>query len=397
MTLPAALELDVAVIGGGVAGLWLLSRLQAAGRRAMLFESGALGGGQTLASQGIIHGGLKYALDLKLGAASAALADSPARWRACLAGQGDVDLRAAEILAPHHLFWVQRALTSRITGFFGARMLRGRVNALDPADWPVVLRQPEQVGAVYQLDELVLDVPSLLRALSAPHRDRIRQVDAALDLERSGDGISAMRLRRPDGRPVTVKAACYVFAAGAGNAAVLASLGLGAARAQTRPLHMLLMDGMPGPLYAHCFDTGDKPRLTITSHRRAAGSWVWYVGGQLAERGVAMDAGELIRAARAEFAQLLPQLDLSVCRFAGWRVDRAEGATATGAKPEGPVVMRQGNCLVAWPTKLAMTPQLADMLLPMLPPAAPEGPLPDLMDWPAPPPAIPIWERVPWT
>ena len=77
----ATRDVDVAILGGGIAGLWLLARLQAAGYSALLLENQALGAGQTLASQGIIHGGLKYALDLKLNTASDALADMPARWR----------------------------------------------------------------------------------------------------------------------------------------------------------------------------------------------------------------------------------------------------------------------------------------------------------------------------
>ena len=60
------LHLDVLIFGGGAAGLWLLddpaskpgsySRGLAAGIRCNLGE------GQTISSQGIIHGGLKYAL-----------------------------------------------------------------------------------------------------------------------------------------------------------------------------------------------------------------------------------------------------------------------------------------------------------------------------------------------
>src|SRR5665213_2066743 len=50
---------DIAIFGGGIAGLWLLNRLRTAGYSALLFESGALGGGQTNKAQGIIHGGMK--------------------------------------------------------------------------------------------------------------------------------------------------------------------------------------------------------------------------------------------------------------------------------------------------------------------------------------------------
>ena len=46
------------VSGGGIAGLWLNARLRQAGYQSLLVERGALGGGQSVKSQGIIHGGI---------------------------------------------------------------------------------------------------------------------------------------------------------------------------------------------------------------------------------------------------------------------------------------------------------------------------------------------------
>ncbi|WP_370156271.1 FAD-dependent oxidoreductase [Ferrovibrio sp.] len=385
-------QVDVAVIGGGIAGLWLLARLQKAGYSAVLLEAEALGGGQTLASQGIVHGGLKYAINLTLGSDSEALADMPARWRACLDGRGEVDLHGLKPAAERHLFWARRTLASRMTGFFGSKLLHGRVDRLEEAAWPAVLRDPAHVGAVYALDEMVLDVPALLRRLAAPRRATIRQ--GRPDLREAGAG-GAVMLGFADGRHL--QAGHVVLTAGAGNAHALAALGLPAAMAQRRPLHMLMIGNAPGPLWAHCFDVGDKPRVTITTHRRGDGSLVWYVGGQIAEAGVAQGEAALVAAARAEFAQLLPQLDLSGCRFAGLRVDRAEGATADGRKPDGPVLQRQGRVLLAWPTKLALAPQLADLVLQALPPPsrAPFDPA-VLAAWPEPPVAAAPWEAAAW-
>lgn len=397
MAAPAELNTDIAILGGGIAGLWLLARLRAAGRAAMLFECGSLGGGQTIASQGIIHGGLKYALDLKLSAATEALADSPSRWRACLRGEGEVDLRDARVLAEHHLFWVQRSLLSRMTGFFGARMLKGRVEPLEMPAWPEVLRQSPKVGAVYQLDETVLDVPSVVKALASPLIDCICAIapDMIPQLDTAG-GLAALQVTRPDGGQVSIRARRFVFAAGSGNAAWLRDLGQPGSLAQRRPLHMLLMEGAPGPLYAHCFDSSDKPRLTITSHPSPAGRWVWYIGGQLAEEGVTLDEAALIRHGRTELLAALPRLAIDSCRFAGWRVDRAEGATADGRKPDDVVIQAYGNCIVAWPTKLALAPQLADAVIARLGPAAPAASPQPGNGWSPPPFAAPVWERVSW-
>ena len=62
---------DVTIIGGGIAGLWLFRRLNNMGyTRLCLLENETLGGGQTIKSQGIIHGGIKYALSGNLTKAS---------------------------------------------------------------------------------------------------------------------------------------------------------------------------------------------------------------------------------------------------------------------------------------------------------------------------------------
>ncbi|WP_341893910.1 FAD-dependent oxidoreductase [Ferrovibrio terrae] len=380
-------DVDVAILGGGIAGLWLLARLRRAGYSALLLENHALGAGQTLASQGIIHGGLKYAIDLKLNADSAALADMPARWRACLDGSGEIDLRAAKLAAERHLFWARRTLTSRIAGFFGSKLVRGRVDALAQNQWPAVLQDADHVGAVYALDECVLDVPALLAALAALGEGCIKAGQATIAPQ---DNHVALQVA---GRRIT--AGTLVSTAGAGNEALLPQLGLPPQSAQRRPLQMLLVDNAPGLLWAHCFDTSDKPRVTITTHRKNDGALVWYVGGLLAENGVAQSEADLIAAARQEFATLLPKLDFSRSRFAGFRVDRAEGATDDGRKPEGPVLKRVGNIMLSWPTKLALAPQLADLVLAALPPASGRV-QPAFGDWAAPQIAPAPWEVATW-
>jgi glycine/D-amino acid oxidase-like deaminating enzyme len=127
---------DIVIFGGGIAGLWLLNRLRQQGYDVILLESDALGGGQSLASQGIIHGGLKYALNGVLSPASSAIAQMPERWRSCLQGEGDVDLRGCKVLAPHYFMWSGGGYRSRLKSFLGSKALRGRIDALKPAQYP---------------------------------------------------------------------------------------------------------------------------------------------------------------------------------------------------------------------------------------------------------------------
>ncbi len=119
-----ALHLDIAIIGGGVAGLWLANRARNAGFTVALFESAALGSAQTLASQGMIHGGMKYTLAGALTGASEAIADMPKHWRACLCGEGDVDLRHTRILSDHFFMWSSNDVGSKLTGFLASKSIK---------------------------------------------------------------------------------------------------------------------------------------------------------------------------------------------------------------------------------------------------------------------------------
>jgi len=382
-------RVDVAIFGGGVAGLWLLHRLRAAGFSALLLEADRLGAGQTAAAQGIIHGGLKYALDLRLTEAARAIADMPDRWRACLAGAGEIDLRSVPVLAPRCHFWLPPGMLNRATGFFASQAVRSKAERLKPADWPEALQGQATVGAVYALDEPVIDVPALLATLAAPHQDSIRRIDwaegVAFEHDARGDPV-AVRLGRADGATVRLTAGCFVGTAGRGNEALLAHLPAMASKTQRRRLHMAMLRGMRHRLYAHCFEASDKPRVTITSHAASDGSVVWYLGGQLAEDGTRQSSTELLAKARGEIATLLPGVDLADVQGATLVVDRAEP--------------RQSRAIVAWPIKLAFAPALAAEVMahiakaPIKPSA---GDLAALADWPSPGLAPPPWEGAAWS
>src|SRR5690606_21481050 len=142
-------------------------------------EKDSLGGGQTIRSQGIIHGGTKYALHGALTSASNAIADMPARWRACLAGGGEIDLSSARILSEHHHMLSKAQLASKLTTFFASKAVRGRIDALKETERPEAFQDRRFKGNLYALNELVLDVPSVVRALVEPFQDSIYQLDCS--------------------------------------------------------------------------------------------------------------------------------------------------------------------------------------------------------------------------
>jgi glycerol-3-phosphate dehydrogenase len=391
-------DVDVVVLGGGIGGLWLLNRLCGRGYNAVLLETGELGGGQSVNSQGMIHGGIKYALGGALTGSSEAIAAMPAHWRRCLRGEGDVDLRGVQVLSDHFYLWSTDNLASRLTSFFASKLTRGRVDTVAAAERHPAFQHPDFHGNLYRLVDMVLDVPSVVRKLADNCSGRIyRATASSLAFERNADGSIAAVQFLAGLAPVRIKAARFVFAAGAGNEGLLQMIGSRAPAMQLRPLHQLLVrHDYPHALYAHCTGGNPTPRLTISSHRRADGSWVWYLGGDLATEGVALDGDTLIARGKQELQDLFPWLDFSAASWATLRIDRAEPKQKGLLKPDRAFAGRAEGCpnaLVAWPTKLTLAPDMADAVEPLLAlqPAPPELPA-AARTLPLPAFAKPCWE-----
>ncbi len=391
-----AVNCDVIVIGGGIAGLWTLNRLCNAGYDAYLFDSGELGSGQSIASQGMIHGGIKYALGGTLTGSSEAIATMPARWKQCIAGAGDVDLRGVPVLAEAFYLWSSESLTSRLSSFFASKLTRGRVDKLDPGERPPPFDSAQFKGSVYRLVDLVLDVPGLLQKLRDNCSGRVFSIDwQQASWLRDGDRIASLRVNDA----LQLNTASVIFTAGAGNASLLQGLGLDAPAMQLRPLHqVMLRHDYSHPLYAHCTGASASPRLTVSSHHTRDGRWVWYLGGDLATAGVGQSPDQLIATAKHELQAVLPWVDFGRCEWATLAVDRAEPRQAQLVKPEHAFAARADGCdnlLVGWPTKLTLAPNLADRLLDLLPPpgATATAPASALMHLPVPGIAAPPWEN----
>lgn len=392
-------NIDIAIIGGGIAGLWLLARLRQHGYSALLIESDRLGAGQTLCAQGIIHGGAKYGLRGYAGPTADAVAGMPALWRRCLNGEDEIDLRGATLLAEHQYLWATRAPTSRLVAFFASKLMRGQVekvanDGMDASDYPPVLRHPDFHGAVYRLDEPILDVATVLNMLAERYQDAIMRNQGPAILKADGN----LTLHHPERRQWVIRPSITVFTAGAGNA------GLPWATLQLRPLHMVMARGvnLPGPLYAHCVGASEVPRLTVTSHYDVSGRLIWYLGGGLAEEGVRRDRREQIRAARRELQALLPWVDWNAVEFATFTIQRAEAHQPHGGRPATTGVFRDGRVIAAWPTKLALAPLLAEQIEAMLPTLGVKPhpvDLRPLAEWPRPGIGVYPWDReeMEWT
>lgn len=78
-------------------------------------------------------------------------------------------------------------------------------------------------------------------------------------------------------------------------------------------------------------------------------------------------------------------------------IDRAEPKQKGGLKPESSFTKVIENMTIAWPTKLALAPQLAADILQQLQHNAIKHALSDtrqLRSWPMPPLPVPIWEEL---
>ncbi len=354
------MRLDALIFGGGAAGLWLLDRLSRDGHHVLLLEANALGAGQTVASQGIIHGGLKYTLSGLLTKSAKNIREMPTIWRDSLLGRVTPNLSQTRLRSGCCYLWQTDSLSSR-AGMIGARFgLQVTPESISIDERPEALKNV--YGTVARLPEQVIAPRSFIQDLAFQYRDRILQIDAKRGLEFELDSpgeVSAVKLTSPrDGSTLTLHPRQVIFTAGAGNARLRQMAGLSADVMQRRPLHMVLVRGNLPELNGHCLD-GAKTRVTITSEIDAEGRMVWQIGGQIAEEGVNFDSAALTERAKSELSIVLPGIDFRQTEWSTYTIDRAEGATANGGRPESIQVLCAGNVTTGWPTKLVLAPVLA--------------------------------------
>ena len=386
----SSVAVDVVIFGGGIAGLWSLARLRQAGYQAVLLESQTLGAGQTRYSQGIIHGGTKYALTGKLTASSEAVSTMPQRWKQCLMGKGDVNLCAATVLSESQYLWSTQNLASRVTGFFASQVMRSRTQSVNKNERPILFQHPQFRGQVYRLDEPVLDTMSVVRALAEPEQTAITHYyPHSLGVKNNTINVELI-----DGQALAFNFKSVCLLAGQGNAELLTAFTISQPDMQLRPLQMVMVrGGLPDNVYAHCMGASVNPRMTISSHRDAAGEIVWYLGGQLAEEGVKRSAAEQIQFAKKEIAALIPWLDLTHSQWACLPINRAELKQGEGKRPDTFTLDNSNKKIItAWPTKLALAPMLADALLDTLAAnGVTKSGLSALPVWPQ-----PVYASLPW-
>jgi len=373
---------DILILGGGVAGLWTCARMVALGFDVLCLDTGPLGGTQSIGAQGIIHGGMKYALTGEASRAANAIALMPPIWTACLAGTGELDLSGVPVLSDHTLLWTTPGLFSRIAAFAAKNVLRTPVDSIPASQRSAPFGGVPRID-VYRIGEPVLDVAAVLDRLLTLCRDRVRQISAeSLRIERIPGGCRAtITGAASPGEQLHITPRITIALAGPGNQHIATSVGAASVRMQARPLHMVMVrtqaaaaiantnaPALPA-IYGHCLAASNLPRLTITTSNDAEGRRIWYLGGQIAEAGVHRSPEQQIAAAKKEVDSCLPWLGIGTLPDLQWstcRWDRAEGFRPDGTRPDEPVLLADAaspGVLFGWPTKLAFAPKMAELAI----------------------------------
>ena len=345
------------IVGGGIAGLWLALEYQARGVPCIVLEQGALGQGQTLASQGMIHGGTKYALDGVLSQAATVIGAMPNRWLDALAGRGMVDLRGVRVHRTTQLLWSTDSLKSQLVGFFASKAMASRLQRIQPDEEPGFGDAGFQ-GLLYRLNEPVIDVSSCLSVMAAQLTGCLFQAKVHA-LRWQGQRVIGV-----DTEHGYIEGDTVILTAGEGTEALLAKTPAQGIRMQRRPLAMVAVRlGQPtAPIFGHYIGFGSKPKLTVSTHCTET-SQTLYLGGQLAEDGLDCSDAEQCQRALEALRQGLGWRSLAIEALSVIRIARAEPATGQGHRPETAGVFHRDGLVVAWPTKLALAPALADAVL----------------------------------
>lgn len=249
-TLPAALEVDVAILGAGIHGAALARELTLRGISCALVDQGAVGGGTSQWSSQLLHGGIRYLLtgdirQMREGLAERAtwarIAPRRCRWEAFwMPHRSRVEGMAHRVGIGLYDHW-----GAERPGWPPERILGGVPGDVFRAD-PRSQGGPFR-GATAYADLMTWD-RELTRDLAASSEALRLDFHEPEGFEDAGGALKALRLRdRRDGTPRRLAARRWVFALGPWTDGAMA-LWFGEARRRLRlssGIH-LWFDAVPG-------------------------------------------------------------------------------------------------------------------------------------------------------
>ncbi len=346
-------SIDLLIIGGGIAGCWTLAQALESGLNCLLVEKDALGSGQTIASQGIIHGGLKYALGSVLTRATQSIKNMPERWQQSLSGDVSPNLTQTSCLSHAHYFIPTGNIDSQLVSFLGSKLASSYSEKIPTASLGEGYQQVTKSSRVYRLNEFVLDTHSLLTDFLRQYSNHM--VKHYFDAEKITATPAGFHYQH-QGLTLNTR---YVLNA-TGNDTP--NLPLNLVKMQQRPLQMVMMKGDLPTIFGHFISQGSKPLLTVTSYLHN-GEIVWYMGGELAESGASKTKQAQISHTQKLLSQLVPKINIESMTFDTLFVNRAEPKQSSLLRPDDAYVSLKNNWFVGFPTKLAFAPRFADQVI----------------------------------
>ncbi|MFK7872362.1 MAG: FAD-dependent oxidoreductase [Oligoflexales bacterium] len=388
------LQAPVTIVGGGIAGLWTYRRLQDAGIPALLIEAEELGNGQTIASQGMVHGGQKYALQGRKTPQSEALKTMPQRWDHSLRGDPSeaIDLSQTHKLSDHQILWTTGLLSS-ISSFFASKTMNARVH-LTQQEHPAFPFQSFK-GQLYHLQEKVLDMSSLLRDLARDQRGIIK--GNCEHIERKIDGSVDSISCSIGHEKVQIKSSLFLFTAGLGNELICDQIKPNHQMTQRRPLKQIMIRGHLPSIFGHCITADPRPRITITTHQHSSGDSIWYLGGLIAEKVKDKNEEEAIPIIVKELNNLFPWHPWSSPLQVGFLTKIRAEASNKGQLHDSPQITHEKNWVVIWPTKMTFAPAVGDQILKICQQHNLSETTKNLPILPKPSIALPPWETCEWS
>lgn len=384
------IKVDIVIYGAGIAGLWAFHTLKALGYNVLLLEKKAIGGEQTIASQGIIHSGLKYALSTAPQDITQNMRDMPSIWQEALnaknsLGKSPINLENAHIHSSSQSLLIPKNLAGDIVKTLTQKALNSGNNTLAQEKIDPSLKQFGFSGSVVDLQEPVLDIPSVVFNLAKPYEDCIKKPyseyydlkvlsqteegnnDRNKNIHMDKDSNSHSQNLSQDiiatnKRNIVISAKKIIYTAAQSNL----ELSQGKAKIQKRPLLMGMIKNAPFPLFAHCVGTSSKPIATITTHYTQNKERIWYIGGQVAERKKESPEAHTFTAIQDALDKYLPKWRENNSNFewASLPIDRVEEKKSISALlPSTPSLKEINGHYFCWPSKLAFAPVLSDMIL----------------------------------
>ncbi|NUM81153.1 FAD-dependent oxidoreductase [bacterium] len=346
-------KFDAVIIGGGIAGLFILDRLIAEGYSVILLEKNSIGNGQTLASQGMVHSGIKYGLDGSNPEISKLLVDVSRRWTEFFSGSARPDLSSSAIHSAKQYLWTKNVLLDKMALKAVPMLMNKGARKLPENDQPAAFKICGYNSDVYEINETVMDVKSVCNYFFQKYFSSIYRGTA--DHFQLGDDGSIRSIRCGN---LTIEAGAFLISSGAGNESFGDVFKLQNI-AQRRPLRQFMLRGKLPLLYGHCVSSQPKPLFSITSHPYSDET-IWYLGGNVAEPVDGKDSYQTPSEIFKLLLKVFPGVKAMIGGWSTYTIDRAEAKTAEGRLPNEPTLMPHGNLALCWPTKLVYAPVLAD-------------------------------------